>query len=66
MSFLYFEKDSSVIVKDSSVFKVTFGKKTNFDHRIVGNFRQKNRNVIVGSSVTFGKTRASDRRIVGK
>ena len=37
------------------VSNVIYKKKPNFGRRIVGNFREKNRNVIVGSSVTFGK-----------
>ena len=35
------------------------------DGRIVGNFRKKNRNLIVWSSVTFGKKQKVYRRIVG-
>ena len=35
------------------------------DGRIVGNFRKKNRNLIVWSSVTIGKKQKVYRRIVG-
>ena len=48
-------KNPKVIVGSS----ITFGKKPKFDRRIVGNFRKKNRNVIVGSGGRVQRTTKS-------
>ena len=37
------------------VSNVIYKNKPNFGRRIVDHFREKNRNMIVGSSVSFGK-----------